>query len=60
MNLADVKRLLEFDTPTVANGLEMLEVRDPSGGYAGPDVRALTPELNKPTQIMLPCRVVEE
>ena len=57
MNLADVKRLLEFDTPTVANGLEMLEVRDPSGGYAGPDVRALTPELGRRVGIAVTARM---
>ena len=45
MNLEKIKKLVEFDTPTVANGLEMLELGDPSAGYTGPDVRALMPEL---------------
>ena len=45
MNIEKIKQLVEFDTPTVANGLEMLQVRDPSAGYTGPDIRALTPEF---------------
>lgn len=45
MNIENVKRLIEFDTPTVANGLEMLQLRDPTIGYTGPDVRALMPEM---------------
>ena len=45
MNFEKIKRLVEFDSPTVANGLELLEVQDPTVGYTGPDVRALMPEL---------------
>jgi len=45
MNIENIKKLVEFDTPTVANGLAMLEVQDPSAGYTGPDIRALMPEL---------------
>lgn len=44
MNLACITQLAEFDTPTVANGLELLGVQDPSSGFTGPDIRALTPE----------------
>ena len=45
MNLEAVLKLAELDTPTVSNGIELLEMRDPSGGYTGPDVRALMPEM---------------
>jgi 4-hydroxy-4-methyl-2-oxoglutarate aldolase len=45
MNLENVRKLAEFDTPTVANGLELLGVRDPTVGYTGPDIRALMPEM---------------
>ncbi|HHW09775.1 MAG TPA: RraA family protein [Firmicutes bacterium] len=44
-----MRRLLEelsrYDTPTVANAAALLQRRDPSLGFAGPDVRALTPEF---------------
>ena len=45
MNIEKILKLAEFDTPTVANGLEMLGVCDPTVGYTGPDVRALMPEM---------------
>ncbi len=45
MNLEKVLKLVEFDTPTVANALELLGFRDPTIGYTGPDVRALMPEM---------------
>lgn len=45
MNIERVKKLLEFDTPTVANGVELMGIRDPAMGYTGPDVRALMPEM---------------
>ena len=45
MNLEMIKKLAEFDAPTVGNGIELLGIRDPSGGYTGPDVRALMPEM---------------
>ena len=45
MNIEKIKKLIEFDTPTVANGLEKLHIQDPTVGYTGPDVHALTPEL---------------
>jgi regulator of RNase E activity RraA len=45
MDLAQVLKLSEIDTPTVANGLGRLRVRDATTGYTGPDIRALTPEL---------------
>ena len=32
MNYEKIKRLVEFDSPTVANGLELLEVQDPTVG----------------------------
>jgi 4-hydroxy-4-methyl-2-oxoglutarate aldolase len=45
MNWENVLKLAEFDTPTVANGLELLGALDPTIGYTGPDVRALMPEM---------------
>jgi regulator of RNase E activity RraA len=57
MNIANIKNLLEFDTPTVANGLERLGMRDPSAGYTGPDVRALTPALGRRVGIAVTARL---
>jgi regulator of RNase E activity RraA len=57
MNLDNIKQLLEFDTPTVANGLEMLGVRDPTIGYTGPDVRVLMPELGARVGIAVTARM---
>ena len=52
-----IKRLIEFDTPTVANGLEMLGVRDPSAGYTGPDVRALMPDFGARVGVAVTARM---
>jgi len=52
-----IKQLTEFDTPTVGNGVELLGVRDPSGGYTGPDVRALMPELGVRAGIAVTARL---
>lgn len=49
--------LLDFDTPTVGNGLELLAVRDPSAGYTGPDVRALMPEMGVRAGIAVTARL---
>jgi 4-hydroxy-4-methyl-2-oxoglutarate aldolase len=57
MDIAKVVKLSEFDTPTVANAVEMLEARDPSAGYAGPDVKALTPELGARVGIAVTARM---
>ena len=57
MNAEHVTRLVEFDTPTIANGLELLGVRDPTVGYTGPDVRALMPELGSRAGIAVTARV---
>lgn len=57
MNIKKVKKLVEFDTPTVANGLAKLQVRDPSTGYTGPDVRALTPELGRRVGVAVTARL---
>jgi regulator of RNase E activity RraA len=57
MNIDQVKKLLEFDTPTVANGLEMLGVRDPSAGYTGPDVHALMPDFGTRVGIAVTSRM---
>ena len=57
MDSAAIMKLLEFDTPTVANGLERLGVRDPSTGYTGPDVRALTPALGRRVGIAVTARM---
>jgi hypothetical protein len=57
MNVNNVLQLLEFDTPTVANGLELLGVRDPSNGYTGPDVRALMPDFGARLGVAVTCRM---
>src|ERR1700694_1367884 len=57
MNVENVKKLVEFDTPTVANGLEMLGVRDPSAGSTGPDVRALMPDFGARVGIAVTARM---
>lgn len=57
MDLAKIKKLVEFDTPTVANGLESLGIQDPSAGYTGPDVRALTPEMGARAGIAVTARL---
>ena len=56
--LADtIARLAEFDTPTVGNGLEQLELGDPSAGYTGPDIRALMPELGPRVGVAVTARL---
>ena len=57
MNLEKILKLLEFDTPTVANGLEKLEVQDPTVGYTGPDVRALMPEMGARVGVAVTARL---
>ena len=57
MDITKLTKLIEFDTPTVANAVELLAVRDPSGGYAGPDVRALTPELGRRVGLAVTARM---
>jgi 4-hydroxy-4-methyl-2-oxoglutarate aldolase len=57
MNLEAVLKLAELDTPTVSNGIELLEMRDPSGGYTGPDVRALMPEMGVRMGIAVTARL---
>jgi 4-hydroxy-4-methyl-2-oxoglutarate aldolase len=57
MNVDLIKKLLEFDTPTVSNGFDMLGVRDPSAGYTGPDVRALMPDFGVRVGIAVTARM---
>jgi hypothetical protein len=57
MNWENVLKLAEFDTPTVANGLELLGVQDPSIGYTGPDVRALMPDMGVRVGIAVTSRM---
>jgi 4-hydroxy-4-methyl-2-oxoglutarate aldolase len=57
MNVDNVRKLVEFDTPTVANGLELLGVRDPTVGYTGPDIRALMPELGPRVGVAVTARM---
>ncbi|MCC6626822.1 MAG: RraA family protein [Chloroflexi bacterium] len=57
MNWSNVTRLVEFDSPTVANGLELLGLQDPTVGYAGPDVRALMPEMGVRVGIAVTARM---
>ena len=57
VDLAALRALLDFDTPTVGNGLELLGVRDPSAGYTGPDVHALMPEMGVRVGIAVTARL---
>lgn len=57
MNITHILQLSDFDTPTVANGLDMLGARDPSIGYTGPDVRALMPEFGVRVGVAVTCRM---
>ena len=57
MNVEKIKKLVEFDTPTVSNGLEMLKVRDNAYGYTGPDIRYLSPEFGRRVGIAVTARM---
>lgn len=57
MDIEKIRKLIQFDTPTVANGLELLGVLDPTVGYTGPDVRALMPELGARVGIAVTARM---
>ncbi|MGE5619703.1 MAG: RraA family protein [Sphingomonadaceae bacterium] len=57
MDLEKVLKLVEFDTPTVANGLELLGYRDPTVGYTGPDVRALMPDMGARIGVAVTARL---
>ncbi len=57
MNWDKVLKLKEFDTPTVANALELLGVLDPSAGYTGPDIRGLMPQLGRRIGIAVTARM---
>ncbi len=57
MNIDNIQKLLEFDTPTVANGVGLLGVRDPATGYTGPDVRALMPEMGVRVGVAVTARM---
>ena len=57
VSAAALQRLVELDTPTVANGLELLKRRDPTVGYTGPDVRALMPEMGVRVGIAVTARM---
>lgn len=41
----DLKRLAQFDTPTISNTIEVFEVRPRSAGYMDARIRACFPEL---------------
>ena len=57
VDVEKIKNLVEFDTPTVANGLALLGVRDDSYGYTGPDIRALTPDFGARVGIAVTARM---
>ena len=57
MDVTKVKKLLEFDTPTVSNGLGKLGVRDDSYGYTGPDIRHLMPEMGVRVGVAVTARM---
>ncbi|HKA01426.1 MAG TPA: RraA family protein [Candidatus Solibacter sp.] len=43
---ADLKRLAQFDTPTIANTIEVFHVRPRTAGYMDARIRACFPELS--------------
>ena len=49
--------LIDLDTPTVSNGLELLRELDPSAGYTGPDVRALMPDMGVRVGVAVTARL---
>ena len=57
MDVTKVKKLREFDTPTVANGLGLMGVRDDSYGYTGPDIRHLMPEMGRRVGVAVTARM---
>jgi 4-hydroxy-4-methyl-2-oxoglutarate aldolase len=57
VDYAKIARLVEIDTPTVANGLELLNVQDPTTGYTGPDIRALMPDFGPRVGIAVTARM---
>jgi 4-hydroxy-4-methyl-2-oxoglutarate aldolase len=57
VNIAAITKLIEFDTPTVANGLELLDALDPTVGYTGPDVCALMPEMGGRVGVAVTARM---
>jgi regulator of RNase E activity RraA len=57
LDVTKVKKLLEFDTPTVANGLGLMGVRDDSYGYTGPDIRHLMPEMGRRVGVAVTARM---
>jgi len=57
VNIENIKKLIEFDTPTVANGVELMGIRDPATGYTGPDVRALMPEMGVRVGVAVTARM---
>ncbi len=57
MDLDKIRNLVEFDTPTVGNGIALLNFRDPTVGYTGPDVRCLMPDMGVKVGIAVTCRM---
>lgn len=57
VNVELIRKLAEFDTPTVANGFDLLALRDPSVGYTGPDVHALMPDFGARVGIAVTTRM---
>src|SRR5882724_8625244 len=43
--MLDLKRLTQFDTPTICNAIELFEVRPRSAGYMDGRIRACFPEM---------------
>jgi 4-hydroxy-4-methyl-2-oxoglutarate aldolase len=43
--MLDLQRLTQFDTPTIANAIELFEVRPRSAGYMDGRIRACFPEM---------------
>lgn len=57
MQASALNRLLEFDAPTIGNGIELMGFRDPTIGYTGPDIRALMSDMGPRIGVAVTARL---
>src|SRR5215472_7558882 len=50
-----IRRLRDFDSPTISNAIEMLNVRDRTEGYASMELRCMTPDLEPMVGYAVTC-----
>ena len=50
-----LEQLAKFDTATVCNAIELLEIRDRTDGFMGFDIRCLSPELGPMVGFAVPA-----